>query len=253
MTQIPIALQLFTVRDDSKKDLVATLTQVASIGYKNVELAGLYEQSASRIKNLLEELNLKPISAHVGLGDLEGAFSGKTIEDYLELGVYTFVIPHVGPEIRLEGAGYPALAERLNTIGEKLSTFGIKVGYHNHDFEFTDTFEGKSGFQVLIEQTDPALVTFELDTFWALFAGHDPVDFITKHGTRLSLLHIKDMDSTNRSFAPVGTGSLPLGGIVAAAVDAEVNYLIVEQDSCKGPALEAIATSYSNLVAKGYA
>ncbi len=253
MTQIPIALQLYTVRDATEKDLSGTFAELSAIGYRNVELAGHYGLSSSELKAKLEAADLKPISAHVGLSELEGANVGKTIESYLDLGVSTVVVPHLGDNDRLGGAGYPAVAERLNAAGELLSKYGVTIGYHNHDFEFRETFEGKSGIETLIEKTDPALVTFELDTYWALFADNDPVAFINKHATRLSLLHIKDLDPTDRSFAPVGTGSLPLDGIVDAAVNAGVRYLIVEQDTCKLSSVESVKISLTNLKAKGYA
>jgi sugar phosphate isomerase/epimerase len=112
--------------------------------------------------------------------------------------------------------------------------------------------DGEPAIKTLIANTDPALVSFEFDTYWALFAGFDPVEFITKHGPRISLLHIKDMDAADRSFAPIGTGTLPLDEIITASVTAGVRYLIVEQDTTKGPELDAVKISYDNLKAKGY-
>jgi sugar phosphate isomerase/epimerase len=253
MKQIPIALQLYTVRGDAEQDLTATLADVAAIGYTNVELAGFYGLTSAQIKAKLEKFGLKPVAAHVGLSDLEGDKVGKTIENYLNLGVEYLVVSHIGEDIRKGGSGYADAARRLNAAGETLSSFGLKVGYHDHDFEFKETFEGKAGIEILIENTDPSLVTFELDTYWADHAGVDPVAFIKKHGSRLALLHIKDIDPDDRSFAPIGTGLLPLAGIVEAGVAAGTRYLIVEQDITKGPALEAIKISLDNLKAKGYA
>jgi sugar phosphate isomerase/epimerase len=252
MKQIPIALQLYTVRDDANKDLAGTFAELSSFGYTNVELAGLYGKDSGALKPMLSDADLRPISAHVGLPDLSGENAGDVIKSYLDLGVYTLVVPHLGGEYRLDGAGYADTAEKLNKAGETLATYGCKIGYHNHDFEFTEKHEGKSGIEILIENTDPALVTFELDTYWALFANVDPVEFINKYATRLSLLHIKDMDPVDRSFAPVGTGLLPLDAIHSAAVDAKISYLIVEQDSCKGSALESVKLSFENLKKKGY-
>ena len=253
MTQIPIALQLYTVREAAGADLTGTFAEVAKIGYTNVELAGLYGKTATELKKILEDFGLNAVSAHVGIDAFEGDNLGQTIKDYQELGVASVIVPHIGEDIRHAPAGYKGLAERLNAAGELVGKYGLAFGYHNHNFEFTETESGKSGIETLMDNTDPALVTFELDTYWALFAGFDPVEFINKHATRLSLLHIKDLDPVDRSFAPVGTGSLPLDAIIAAGISAQSRYFIVEHDTTKGPELDAIRTSLNNLKAKGYA
>ena len=125
--------------------------------------------------------------------------------------------------------------------------------YHNHDFEFKPLDNGQLGEDILLENTDPSLVKAEVDTYWVLKAGHDPVAFLQKHSGRVPLIHIKDMDPADESFAPVGTGKLPLDELVAIAPEVGAEYLIVEQDVCKGPAIEAVTLSYNNLKAKGYA
>jgi sugar phosphate isomerase/epimerase len=251
MTQIPIALQLYTVRDEAEKDLKATLAKVAEIGYRNVELAGFYGLPAVEIKKSLTEFGLNAISAHVGLAELEADNVGSTIEDYLSLGVETIVVPYLSEDDR--SGGYSAVAERLNKAGELLTRFGVGLGYHNHDFEFRDGEDGKRGMDILIAKTDSSLITFELDTYWLLFSGVDPVQFITLHPTRFSLLHIKDLDAEDGSFAPIGAGLLPLNGIVEAAIFAGVRYLIVEQDKTKGPSLDAVEQSLNYLKSAGFA
>jgi sugar phosphate isomerase/epimerase len=252
MTQIPIALQLYTVRESTTQDLVGTFSKLSDIGYKYVELAGLYGKTSAELKTILADADLKAISAHVGLPEFDSDKIGETIKTYQDLGVDTVVVPYVGEDIRHAGAGYKGLADKLNSTGELLSKYGITIGYHNHGFEIEETVDGKPAIEYLIENTDPSMVTFELDSGWVVNVNHDPIAFIKKHATRLSLIHIKDLEA-DKSWAPIGTGILPLEGVIGAAVAANVRYLIVEQDTTKGPELDAVKTSLENLKTKGYA
>ena len=254
MARIPVSIQLYTLRDDIQNDLVQTLRRVAEIGYRNVELAGFGGVSAKELKQLLSDFGLQAPSAHVGIDVLQSSGSTRVLEDYQELGCPNLIVPHLGDQWRSGAQGYRNTAEVLNEIGSRLHTEGFQLGYHNHDFEFKEVFDGKSGLEWLMDETDPALVHLELDTYWALFAGHDPVEVIKTYGSRVSLLHIKDMEPDTRAFAPVGTGSLPLDGILEAADTVGVKYLIVEQDSTtRQTPLESVAISYATMKQKGYA
>jgi sugar phosphate isomerase/epimerase len=254
MSQIPVSIQLYTLRDDIGKELVLTLKRVAEIGYQYVELAGFGGVEAPELKQILRDFGLQPSSAHVGIDALQSDGVAKVLEDYQEIGCPSLIVPFLGGEWRQGRQGYERTAEVLNEIGSRLNTEGFQLGYHNHDFEFKETFDGKTGLQLLMEGTSPDLVKLELDTYWALFAGHNPVDVIKTYGDRVEYLHIKDMDPDDRKFAPVGTGLLPLDEIVDAAKSVgSVKYLIVEQDSAtKQTPLEAVEISYKNLQAKGY-
>lgn len=254
MTQIPVSLQLYTLRDDLRKDIVGTLRRVSQIGYRNVELAGFGDISAKEYHQILSDLGLQAQSAHVGMDSLKSDGLAKTLADYKEIGCSTIIIPHLGAEYRDGGKAYPRTAELLNKIGANVNAAGFKFGYHNHNFEFDEKFEGKSGMEWLMNGTEASLVKLELDTYWALFAGLNPVDVIDTYADRVQLLHIKDMDPADRSFAPVGTGTLPLDEIVDAAKRTKVvEYLIVEQDSAiKQTPLESVEISFKNLKAKGY-
>ncbi len=254
MSTIPVGIQLYTLRDDLGKDLEGTLRRVSEIGYKYVELAGFGGKTAKEYKQLLDEYGLKATSAHVGIDAMQGDGLTKLVEDYGALGCKLLVVPFLGGEWRSGAQGYAHTAEVLNEIGSRLHTEGVQLGYHNHDFEFKESFDGKTGLSILMDETDPDLLKLELDTYWALFAGFDPVEVINQYSGRLPRLHIKDMDKDDRSFAPVGTGQLPLDAILAAAPKAGVEYLIVEQDNAtKQTPLEAVTISYAKMKAKGYA
>ena len=250
--KIPIGLQLYTVRDDAAKDFAGTIRKVAEIGYAAVELAGHGGLSVRELSGLLEDNHLQVAGSHVGLDALESDLP-KVIEENLALGNTNIVVPHLAEERRRTADDWKTVAGIMNGLGATLQTAGMTLCYHNHDFEFKPLPDGQLGEDVLLANSDPSLVKIEADTFWIMKAGLDPVAFVKKHSGRVPLMHLKDRDKADGSFAPVGTGDMPLDALVAAAGEIGTQYLIVEQDSAKGPALEAVAISYNNLKAKGYA
>jgi sugar phosphate isomerase/epimerase len=252
MPKIPIALQMYTLRDETARDFAGTIRRVAEIGYAAVELAGRGDLSVQELSRLLADTHLRMAGSHIGLEALEADLP-KIIEENLALGNRYIVVPYLAEERRRTADDYKRLAGTLNEVGGTLQASGLSLAYHNHDFEFQTMDNGQTGEDILLENTDPALVKAEVDTYWVLKAGHDPVAFLNAHKGRVPLIHLKDMDPADESFAPVGTGKLPLDALVAAAPEVGAEYLIVEQDVTKGPALEAVTLSYNNLKAKGYA
>ena len=252
MPKIPIALQMYTLRDDTEKDFAGTIRKVAEIGYAAVELAGRGSLSVRELSALLADNHLKVAGSHIGLDQLEADLP-KVIEENLALGNRYVVVPYLAEDRRRTADDYKKLAGTLNEFGQTLQSSGLTLCYHNHDFEFQPLDNGQMGEDILLENSDAQFVKAEVDTYWVLKAGQDPVAFINKHSGRVPLIHIKDMDPADGSFAPVGTGKLPLDALVAAAPTVGAEYLIVEQDVCKGPAIEAVTLSYDNLKAKGYA
>ena len=252
MSKIPIGLQLYTLRDIMANDFAGTLRKVADIGYAAVELAGHGGLSVRELSGLLADNHLTVAGSHIGLDALESDLP-KVIEENLALGNTHIVVPYLAEERRKTDDDYKKLAELMTGFGATLQTAGMTLCYHNHDFEFKPLADGQLGEDVLLANSDPNFVKIEADTYWILKAGLDPVAFVKKHPGRVPLMHLKDRDTTDGSFAPVGTGDLPLDALIAAAGEIGTQYLIVEQDVCKGPALEAVAISYNNLKAKGYA
>ena len=252
MPKIPIGLQLYTLRDDTEKDFAGTLQKVAAIGYGAVELAGYGGLSIRELSGLLEDNHLKVAGSHIALEQLESDLP-KVIEENLKLGNTRIVVPFLAEDRRKTAGDYKKLAETLDGFGETLQASGLTLCYHNHDFEFTPLENGQLGEDILLENSDPNFVKIEADAYWILKAGHDPVEFVKKHPGRVPLIHLKDRDLTDGSFAPVGTGDLPLDALIAAALEAGTQYFLVEQDVCKGLALDAVTLSYANLKAKGYA
>ncbi len=239
---IPIALQLYTLREVAEKDFRVILKKVSQIGYTGVEFAGYGGMEAKDLKNSLEELNLKPAGSHVSIELLMNDL--KNVIDYnLEIGNQFIVYP--GQKYTTKD-DFLSFAKVLNEIGKKCHDEGLKLCYHNHAHEFKK-FDGVYGLDLLFENTDPELVDFEIDTYWVTYAGADPISYVTKFGKRASLLHLKDMERVGKDFAEVGTGIMDIRGIISAAKLAGTKWLIVEQDKCKRDPFESIKISFDNL------
>lgn len=241
------AIQMYTLRDLTAKDFTGTLEAVAKIGYDAVEFAGYGGLEAKDLKKRLDDLGLRCAGTHEGFERLE-----KNLDEVIEynktIGNRYLVCPSMPGEWRDKGAdGFRAFGERMNPIGEKAKKAGMRVCYHNHDFEFAKD-NGKYLIDYLFEAADPKLVGAEVDVYWVKRGGEDPAAFILRHVDRCPLIHMKDMaDDTDRSFAPVGTGTLDLKAVVAAARKARAEWFTVEQDSSKKPILGEVEISLKNL------
>jgi sugar phosphate isomerase/epimerase len=243
MQELPIALQLYTVRDELQRDFAGTVRQVAEIGYPAVEFAGYGGLSAPQMAVLLRETGLQAASTHVSLDAVRNDLDGQ-IAYCREIGCSSMMLAWLAPAER--GADrLAALAEQLNRAGRQCREAGISFGYHNHDFEF-ESVDAKPLLERLMEQTDPANVTFELDVYWTAFAGVDPVAFLRQHRDRISLLHMKDMDA-QRSYAEVGEGMLDIRRICEVGQEIGVRWYVVEHDAPKMPSLQSARVSLENL------
>lgn len=254
---LPIGIQLYTLGPDAAKDLDGTLKAVAGMGYRSVELAGLLGRTAAQMKASLDAAGLVSTSAHVqGRGQLDGDLA-KLAADLTTLGVKTAVMPTPYIPDRLEqrpasGEGiaewfrrvlaqmtaddWKANADFLMAKARVLGASGIKVGYHNHNFEFAPV-GGTTGLEILLANTDPKLVTFELDVGWVAAAGADPAAVLAKHKGRFTMMHVKDIKAgTTPNFAlkmdpaEIGSGILPWKTLLPAAYAAGVRGFYVEQE-----------------------
>lgn len=245
--RIPVALQLYTVRDLTGKDFAGTIKKVAEIGYDAVEFAGYGNLSAKEVKKLLDDNGLKCAGAHVGYEDMAKNLPS-LIEFHKTIGNTFITCPGMPKEFRESGAdGFKDFGAKMNEIGVQAKKSEINVCYHNHNFEF-EKAGGKYLIEYLLESSDPSALNMELDVYWAQYAGADPVAFINKYPARCRLLHMKDMENDEKkSFAPVGAGIMDMKSIIKAGREAKVDRYIVEQDLTKGPVLEAIAVSLKNM------
>jgi sugar phosphate isomerase/epimerase len=244
MRQDQIALQLYTVRRPAAEDLPATLRAVADAGYRNVELAGLPDLPTDRIAALLGEHGLQPIASHVPLDDLRADVSA-VAERMATLGCPRVIVPWLPERDRTSLEGARRLAEELAGYRGALSAQGLRLGYHNHAFEF-DRLDGSTLWDLLLAGL-PREFEFEIDVYWAAFAGRDPIAEIEATRGRVKLLHMKDMARDPEPHdAPAGQGSLPFPEIIAAGDAAGVEWYIVEQDEPADPLVD-VATSLRHL------
>jgi sugar phosphate isomerase/epimerase len=243
MAQMPIALQLYTVRDETSRDFAGTLRQVARLGYSAVEFAGYGGLSSGQMEALLAETGLHAVSTHVGFAALERGLDREL--DYCQaIGCASLVLPALPSEHRSAG-DMPSFAQRLNESGRRCHERGITFGYHNHDFEFARS-GGAMLLDVLLENTDPLVVALEFDVYWAAYAWVDPAVYLRKHAGRALLIHVKDM-AADRSFTEVGEGTLDMAGICRAAREQGARWYIVENDQPRMPSLESARRSLENL------
>lgn len=252
MANLPVAVQMFTLRDEAGADFAGTIRKVAEMGYDGVEFAGYGGLSAAEAKKLLDDCGLKPAGAHEGIERFEDSFE-ETVEFHKELGNKYVAIPFLGPDRWDKPGGWKELAAQMTEIGHKLREVGMQLCYHNHSFEFQKQ-DGQYGLDILYTNSDPQALMAELDTYWVQHGGEDPVAYIKKMHGRLPLLHLKDMaPGDDKAFAEVGEGILDIQGIVAAAKESGTKWIIVEQDSCPGPAIDSVKKSIDNLKKMGLA
>jgi sugar phosphate isomerase/epimerase len=228
MQRHQIALQLWTVRRELAGDLGGTLRAVAAAGFRAVELAGLADVEPRRLRDELDAAGLRAVASHEGINRLRED-AGAVADRLATLGCSRAVVPWMPEEERRTPAGVRRFATELGRLADHLAARGVRVGYHNHDFEF-----GRVGdatvWEVLTEALPPS-VELELDVYWAAAGGQDPVAMIERLADRVRLLHMKDRATgSNGGDAPPGEGSLPMAAIVEAGDEAGVEWYIVEQD-----------------------
>ena len=253
MKQFKIGLQLYSVREEMEKDFEGTLKKVAEIGYEYVEFAGYYGKSAEEIKALLDKYGLKCISVHQGVEwFLE---EGQKAVDYLKtFGVKYAVVPWYSAENHKGGEGWEQTLVNFARTAELLHLNGMKLGYHNHDFEF-QTYEGKYLLDWLYETFSPELLEPEVDTCWVHYAGLNPADKIREFKGRVEIVHLKDFvakrlaggpayalidadgneikttrEDNGFAFRPLGMGRQDFKSILEACEECGTEVVIVEQD-----------------------
>jgi sugar phosphate isomerase/epimerase len=264
---LPLGIQLYTLGPDAQKDLEGTLKAVAAIGYKTVELAGLYGKTPAEFRAALDRAGLVCTSAHIGAKGSQMTFGddpGRLAADLKTLGVKTAVMPSTFVPDRLGGSirnaaqmtadDWKANADFLNARAKALKPAGIKVGYHNHNFEFAP-LGSTSGMEILFKNTDPALVTFEADIGWVAAGGVDPYAFLAAHKGRLTMMHVKDLKADSKGNftlsmdpAEIGSGALDWKRLLPEAYAAGVRGFYVEQEPpFTRPRIEAAKISHDFL------
>ena len=237
-----ISIQLFTLRDQLAIDLEGTLATLAEIGYTRVEHAGFVGRTVTEFKAALDAAGLRATSGHVLIPQpFDPAAWAASLADANVLGSRYIVHPFFGinfgtGEVTRTTAPWQAFARDMNRAGRMARDAGLKLGYHNHNWEFfrlTDN-PSRTAFDVLTDTTDPDLVHLELDLFWATRGARDPVDLFRQNKGRVLQYHVKDMNQAG-SFADPGDGLLDFARIFSHSDEAGVREYIVERDDAGSP------------------
>ena len=248
-----IGLQLYSLRDDMKQDVEGTVAKVGEMGYKFVETAGynngqFYGMDPVAFKELCEANGLQFLGSHLGRPVPDSANRESTmqwwdqaIQAHADAGVKWMVQPS------MDRTGYESLegikryCEYFNIIGEKCNEKGIRFGYHNHANEFTTEFEGKPLYDWMLELTDPDKVMFQLDLYWIVEGGKDPLDYFEKYPGRFELWHIKDKEEIGAS------GNMNFEAMFSQREKSGAKYGIVEVERYTGTPMDGVKESYDYL------
>jgi len=240
-----VGLQLYTVRDLMKADLPGTLRKVAQIGYKEVEFAGYFGRSPTQIRALLKQNGLTSPSSHIGLDILEKD-SVRAFADAKAIGHQWVTMPYIPEERRKTVDDWNKIIDLLNQLGPQAKAAGLQLAYHNHDFEIRPV-DGVRPLDMMLSKTDPALVDFEMDLYWVVFGGGDPLDFFNRYPKRFALVHVKDSAGPpDNKMVDVGKGTIDFPKIFAQSDKAGIKHYFVEHDQPADP-IATIRNSYKYL------
>lgn len=237
-----VGIQLYTVRSIMNTDPERTLAALAEMGYREVELAGLYDQSAREFRDMLDRTGLKAPASHIAIAALRTNLA-KTLEDAATLGHQWIVVPWIDEAERTR-SGFEAIAADFNRIAGQLKQQDLGFAYHNHDFEFKPV-DGIVPFDLLLERTDPALVKFEVDLFWIRKGERNPLDYFARYPGRFPMVHVKDMTADGR-MVNVGEGAIDFARIFEQAGRAGIQHYFVEHDNPTSP-LEDVRVSFNSV------
>jgi sugar phosphate isomerase/epimerase len=229
-----IGIQLYTVRADMRRDMPATLAQIAGIGYREVEFAGYVGRTPREVRELLERNRLTSPSTHVSI---EAARLDKTLDEAAEIGHRWVTVPSLPRASSDSADAYRRTADEFNRIGERAKARGLRLAFHNHDAELRRMGDAVP-YDLLVEGTDPALVDFQMDVFWLVKGGGDPIAYLRKHPTRFTMLHVKDSAGPpDHKQVDVGAGTIDFAAILKldAAQRGVIRHAFIEHDTPADP------------------
>jgi sugar phosphate isomerase/epimerase len=228
-----IAAQLYTLRDFLKtpEDISESLKKVKQIGYKAIQASGIGPIGDKQFKEIADREGLTICVTHIPYADFQNNMDA-VIEKHKIWDCKYVGLGSMPNDVRSTKEGYLKFAKEANEFGKKLKDAGLKFVYHNHSFEYVK-FDGKSGMDILLEETDPELVGFEIDLYWVQAGGADPVEWIHKVKGRMDVVHLKDMAVTverEQRFAAIGEGNMNYERILKACEETGIEWGAVEQD-----------------------
>ncbi|MDG2107185.1 MAG: TIM barrel protein [Woeseiaceae bacterium] len=237
-----VGIQLYTVRDRMVDDVLNTLTQLASIGYREMEFAGYFDHSPKEIKLFLDDLGLTSPSAHTNTQSMRET-PEQLIEAALVVGHQYIVLAGLRPEERITLDDYRRHVDLINGFAEQCHEAGLKFAYHNHAYEF-ENLDGIRPMDLLLAETESSLMQVEIDFYWAVKAGVNPISYFEKYPGRFPLCHVKDM-APDGSMVDVGAGEIDFSALLAAS-QSGLRHYYVEHDY-PVDSLASAKNSYSSL------
>lgn len=238
---LPVAIQLFGVRNAMEKDPKGTLGRIAEMGYQGVELCGFCGLEPAEFREVCDSLNLRIMSAHAG-PDFVINETDRLIEEMTTVGSKYFVIPYLCDEQRPGGSNHEAFKADLRRASLKMREAGIQLLYHNHDAEFLP-YNGRPMLYSILEMLDDNLLLAEFDTCWVNIGGRNPEEFLKEFGSKCPVVHLKDFwfkkrfipdkNGTRPDFEirPIGYGREDIPGILMASEEIGAEWVVVEQDN----------------------
>ncbi|NOU71891.1 TIM barrel protein [Paenibacillus sp. LMG 31458] len=245
------AAQLYTIRDFLKtpEDISISLKKIKQIGYHAIQVSGIGPIGNKELKEIADREQLTICATHIPYADLTNNLDA-VIEKHKIWDCKYVGLGGMPPGNRSSKEGYITFAKEASDIGRKLKQAGLQFFYHNHSFEFAK-FDGKTGLEILMEETDPEDFEFLLDLYWVQSGGADPIEWINKLKGRMKLVHLKDfavMSDMEQRFAEIGEGNMNYSRILEACKQVGVEWAPVEQDDCYGrDPFDCLATSFNYL------
>ena len=238
-----VGLQLYSLHEYTEKDFCGTVEKVAQMGYKGVEFAGYGGLKPEQVVKLLKDNGLTAYGSHIGGLPKTDAELDAEIEMNLAVGSKYLICPWQDMETRDDALRF---AEVMNRTADRLRPHGLRLGYHNHDFEFR-VDQGEILLDTVLQNVAED-VFVEFDVFWVAYAGHDPLRFIKKYAGRQPLMHLKELAADRKANVEIGAGILDFDAIIRAGMDAGVERFIIEQEEYTLPQLESCERILKNLL-----
>jgi sugar phosphate isomerase/epimerase len=238
-----VGIQLYTLRRVAQPDLAGTLAQLGRIGYKEIEFAGYYGHDPKEVRSILDTNGLTAPSTHVGIDVIEKT-PDKLFSESKVVGHEWITVPSLPPGPKATADDWKRIGDQFNKAAAQVKAAGFRFAFHNHNAELRKLGD-TTGLDVLLNATDPALVAYEMDIYWVVNGGGDPLAFLARYPNRFKMLHVKDsMGPPDHKMADVGAGTIDFGKIFAAAHGIE--HYFVEHDQ-PADAFVSAATSFSAL------
>jgi len=258
-----IGIQLYTLRDVIFKDVQGTLKQVADFGYQELESFSyndgkVFGKPVSEVAKIISDLGMTMPSGHyhtglvntpnrpVEVGTLVNQWE-RAVNDAKILGQEYMLVAYLQKDERKTIDDYKKVCELINKNAEICGKYGIRIGYHNHDFEF-EPIDGQVPYELMMKELDPKSVSMELDLFWTIYANRDPLKLFTQYPGRFEQWHVKDMRKDDRKLnADIGTGSIDFKAIFAKADEAGFKHFYIEHDNFPASSIESVKADAQNI------